>query len=252
MPQSSGVNRKSDVPYGTGSVVSSLLEARARTLRRAVKLNNGLDKRCELYEGIISRHQVAENNRAKKVLLKIERSIAELEAYKKVVGKFRADNFTTMKMGFNPRDAKTPNTFKQCQVERRILNTGFSIQTLYPQVLQTIKDCDPERVREVERVKMLHESKKLSDFLIDKRVTNAAILEEERFVDSVRKSDLDFTLPEIRSARESVASRGQLRSRSNSDPTNVHTAPGKAYSERSLKLRPMVVTKSGLKDSRIL
>ena len=253
MPQASGCNKKSDVPYGAGSVVTNLQQARARTLRRAVKVNHGLDKRYEHYESILDRHQRAEANRASKMLFKIERDIQEIEAYKHVAEKLKLDNLKILKFGFSPRDVTTPNSFRKYQLERKVMNSGFGIQSVYPQVLETIADLDPERLKEAERARTLAEAKRLSDFSIDRRITNAAVNKEQQALklgisqkpyDVIEETGTDYY--ELPSGSDKMRSQSYPVKVGSGTATTAGVHPQSLRSS-SLKLLPLLVTKDDVK-----
>ena len=224
MPQASSSNKTSDVPYGSGSVVTSLQQARARTMRRAAKVNQGLDRHCSRFSNVITRHQIAESNRMYKILDRLSRTIEELEAYKHVARDFRSDNLMSMRFGFNPRrDARTPTSHGQYVIERKLMTCGFGVRNLRAQVLQTLDDLNPERLRALRREEELKQARVVSSFLIDKKITNAAIKREKQREKMRPLTDVEETTDSESSERSSC------------DVTTRHLP--------ALQLKPLVVTK---------
>lgn len=227
MPQASSSKKTSDVPYGNGSVVTSLQQARARTLRRAVKVNQGLERHCSRFSDVVTRHQTAEASRMFKALERLSRTIQELEAYKHVAHDFRSDNLLSMRFGFDPRrDARTPASHAQYITERKVMTCGFGVRNLRAQVLQTIHDLDPERLRALQREKELEEARKLSNFLIDKKITNDAMKREKQREAARHLSQADDIESDFAGSTEN----------STDDVTRTERLP-------RLKLPPILVTK---------
>ena len=70
------------------------------------------------------------------------------------------------------------NCFVFFQLENRILNNGFGIETMRLQIQRTIESNKPEARARSMRKRMLSIAKKRSDFLIDRKVTNEALKQE--------------------------------------------------------------------------
>ena len=182
----------SDVPYGKGSLHSELIEATFRTRRRAKKINDGETGRLRVFREMMDRHQHAEEERKSRVIAKFRKSIEEMEAYKKVLDSYRADNFVTMRRGFKKRQINTPNSFMRYQLETKVYTCGFSVDTLYPEVERTIYNSQPHRVKEERFKKLLNVAKKRSDFMIDRRMTNDA-MRREKLAGVKKKKDPTIT-----------------------------------------------------------
>ena len=200
-------------------------------MRRAVKVNQGLDRHCSRFSNVVTRHQNAESNRMLKVLERLSRTIQELEAYKHVARDFRSDNLMSMRFGFNPRrDARTPTSHAKYVVERKVMTCGFGVRNLRAQVLQTIDDLDPERLRALQREKELEEARKLSNYVIDKKITNAAMKREK-----LRESQRLLSEDEV----EESESEEELTKHS----TDCVTPHQRTPALPRLKLTPLLVTK---------
>ena len=184
MPHASGNSKSYDVPYGKGSLYSHLSEAQQRTQQRAVRLNRGIDTKLKTYESMINRHRNAVEDKMDKVSKRIQRNIEEMIAYQQVLQQMRVSDLKIMDLGFSPRDIKSPRTFQRYKLERRIMSIGFSMKSLHPQIVQTMDETRPEKKREEERQKQLEEARKLSNFTIDRKVTNEA-MRRERMLDSL-------------------------------------------------------------------
>ena len=126
------------------------------------------------------------------MIRKLRQTIEELEAYRKVVNSYKADRLQTMKWGYQPRDVpKTPRSFQRYKLETRLYHSGYSINTLKPEVLLQIEKNKPGERREMFQKKLLETSRKRSNFLIDRKMTNAAKKREEwEFLSPIKLTDI--------------------------------------------------------------
>ncbi len=130
---------------------------------------------------MIERHEMAEDERKAKLINKVRSRLAEMAAYQKVLDDYKADNLTTLKWGFKPAGFRpnTPHSFKRFKFETRIYHAGYSIQTLKPEVQDQIEKNKPMNRKEALHKKLLLESRYKSNFMIDRRLTNAAMKNEQ-------------------------------------------------------------------------
>ena len=178
MPQCTN-RRASDNPYGKGSIPNELQEVTFRTRRRAAKINESEDHRRKVYTKMLEKHHNAQTERNAKVVARVRHSLKELEAYRDVLQSYRANKFTTLQWGYKPRQINTPNTFKRCQLETRVYNCGFSMDSLYPEVKQMIENNRPEKKKGAMIQKIISIAQRRSDFEIDRRITNVAKRRED-------------------------------------------------------------------------
>lgn len=162
--------------YGKGSLHTDLLEATFRTRRRADKRNYCEGRHQRLLTKCLDRHQKAENSSMEKELARTRRAVEEKEALLEVLQSFRGDKLRTMRFGYRPDlVTPTPENIQRCRMERRVLQRGFSVGTLYPEVLKALQerqaDKKPKRCNDT----LLKDARVLSDFEIDRRITDAAM-----------------------------------------------------------------------------
>ncbi len=126
------------------------------------------------------------------MIRKLRQTIEELEAYRKVVHSYKADRLQTMKWGYKPKDVpKTPNSFQRYKLETRLYHCGYSINTLKPEVLLQIEKNKPWERKEMFQKKLLETARKRSNFLIDRKMTNAAKKREEwEFLSPIKLNDI--------------------------------------------------------------
>ena len=179
MPQCISGNWKfKDIPYGKGSRSGDSLDAIFRHRRRAAKINEAEKYRCGLTKYMIDKNQRSQEDRNGKVMGRLRKSIEEINAYQQVLESYRADNFQTMRWGFQARQANTPKSFQRTKLERRIYYCGFSPDTLRPEVTQAMYNNRPEVRRRVAHTKLLAAARQRSDFMIDRQQTNEGLFHE--------------------------------------------------------------------------
>lgn len=165
--------------YGKGSLHTNLLEATFRARRRADKRNYCEGRHQRILTKYLDRHQKAENNSMEKELARTRRAVEEKEALLEVLQSFRGDKLQTMRFGFRPElVTPTPENIQRCRMERRVLQRGFSVGTLYPEVLKALQERKLDKKPERRHDTLLKDARMLSDFLIDRRITDAAMKHE--------------------------------------------------------------------------
>ncbi|KAK2170348.1 hypothetical protein LSH36_3g16004 [Paralvinella palmiformis] len=131
MPQSNTGNwRVKDIPYGKGSLHGQTLEASVRHWRRAMKINEAENYKCNLTTSLLEKHHKAVENRKERTMESIRHSLEEMDAYREVLQSYRALNFRTMQRGFRAKPCGTPRCLLRYKLERRIYDCGFSVDTL--------------------------------------------------------------------------------------------------------------------------
>ena len=205
MPQSNTGNwRVKDIPYGKGSVHGQTLEASFRHWRRAMKINEAENHRCYLTTSILEKHYKAADNRKERVIQRLRQTLEELEAYKKVLQSYRVSNFGTLRWGYKRSSPVTPRSNRRNKLEMRIYDCGFSLETLKPEVKKVIEISKPEVKRSLAHERLLQIARNRSNFMIDRRLTNQAMLRENKIT--------DVQLPRVAKERSVVQVSKQLLS----------------------------------------
>lgn len=166
--------------YGKGSLHTNLLEATFRARRRADKRNYCEGRHQRILTKCLDRHQKAENTSMEQKLARTRRAVEEKEALLEVLQSFRGDKLQTMRFGFRPElVTPTPENIQRCRMERRVLQRGFSVGTLYPEVLKALQERKLDKKPGRRQDTLLKDARMLSDFVIDRRVTDAAMKHEQ-------------------------------------------------------------------------
>ncbi|ELT90402.1 hypothetical protein CAPTEDRAFT_202279 [Capitella teleta] len=165
-----------DLLFGKGSMYTNMLDTAYKARVRATIINEGERSRLRLYHKTLEKHQRVEDARRSRVLDKLRRRVQEMDAYQEVLqDNFKVDQFHCLQFGFKQRrDAMSPTSFRRWQLENRILNCGFSKETLKPEVQKILDASKPDKQREARRARLLKEARGRSDFVIDRKGTNNA------------------------------------------------------------------------------
>ena len=181
MPQSNTGNwRVKDIPYGKGSLHGQTLEASVRHWRRAMKINEAENYKCNLTTSLLEKHHKAVENRKERTMESIRHSLEEMDAYREVLQSYRALNFRTMQRGFRAKPCGTPRCLLRYKLERRIYDCGFSVDTLKPEVTQIMETNKPEARRRRAHERRLAVARQRSEFLIQRNLTNQSLLADSR------------------------------------------------------------------------
>ncbi|KAI0212538.1 hypothetical protein LSAT2_002551 [Lamellibrachia satsuma] len=188
MPQC--VSRKNtDAPCGKGTRATELMECTLRMRQRTAQINKTEHIRLKSYTDMIEKRRRAEEARKLRLIQRTRRTLEEIRAYQKVLPAYSARHLLSLQCGNKASEDASHHHARRFQLENRILNVGFGIETLRQQIQQTIESSRPEvRARNM-RKRMLCIAKKRSDFLIDRKVTNEALKHERLLVASVPIND---------------------------------------------------------------
>ena len=132
------------------------------------------------------------------VINKIKKTIEEIEAYKKVVDTYKFDKLNSVKWGFTPKDVPaTPRSMRRFNLENRLCQCGYSMDTLKPEVREFIQRNHPGERREKIHQHLLETARKRSNFLINRKTTNEAMRKEnwnfESFLKQKEEDKADFS-----------------------------------------------------------
>ena len=178
-----------DQPYGKGSLHAELLESTFSTRRRASRFNLGEATRLLSVTKLIDRNRNIEEERNSRVIARMRRTLEEIEAYKHVLDSYKSDKLQSLKFGYKPRPLKTPRSSRRHKFETRIYHSGYSMQTLKPEVLNMIEKNKPNNKKEELHKKLLEKSRIISNYLIDRKITNEG-LKRERLLEEARNNAL--------------------------------------------------------------
>ncbi|CAH1799161.1 unnamed protein product [Owenia fusiformis] len=184
MPQS--LNRKAfmttnNIPFGKGSLSSTILDTVLRHKQHIDKINERENKRLENLMKLFDQKKQTLNYQTERMIRGINKDIKELEAYQKVLESYKADKMKTLEFGFDrSKYPKTPKSQRRLKFETRIYHAGPSLKVLYPEVLECIERENPVHKRQRKAHALYERAKVISDFQIDRRITNEALRKETK------------------------------------------------------------------------
>ena len=101
------------------------------------------------------------NNLQTRVIERTSKTLTEKRAMLQLLEKeYRIDNFITLKQGFNANQIDDIETARHYVIESRVLNSGFNIKSMKPEVLRRIRMLNPNHKYKAFKKRLLTEVKR--------------------------------------------------------------------------------------------